>query len=228
MKEPLKFYQEGPKFFYKYQKVTKYTLQNLVADQLWMSQVTNFNDPFEFKYHLLNSQILTKEEQNNIFEFLGCGVICLASHPELTKNPNQEDSMFYPDNMLMWSHYSDNHYGFCLDLRKKAIIYKVNYSDLFPTVDPDHQSPLIAQFILAMHTKQKCWEYENEYRALNLNLRNAGLPCKNSYELERIYFGLRTPKGDEDLVRNILNDRDIIYFRAKLNEKFYKIEFDKV
>jgi hypothetical protein len=228
MAKPLQIDQDGPRFFYKYQAINKYSLQNLVFDQLWVSQVTSFNDPFEFKFDLLNEQRLTPQQQRNIKEFLQSGVICLATHPELTKNPDQGDSEFYPDNMLMWSHYTDNHFGFCLGLRKKAIIYEVNYSDTFPSIDPDSNLDLYAQFFIAMHTKQKCWEYENEYRAINLHLRNTGQPCKNSYELERIYFGLRTTPGDEALIRNILNDRDITFYKARLNKQNFRIEFDEV
>jgi phage-related protein len=227
MSTPVQLYQDGPRFFYKYQPINKYSLQNLVADQLWMSQVTSFNDPFEFKYDIINENKLTIQKQKNIKTFLECGVTCLATHPELTKNPDQDDRSFFPDNMLMWSHYSENLFGFCLGLRKKAVIFKVNYTNIFPSIDPDSKLELLAQFFIAMHTKQKCWEYENEYRALNLGIRNAGAPCKDSYELERIYFGLRTTAGDEALIRNILNDREITFYKAKLNKQNFRIEFDE-
>ncbi len=228
MREPIRLYQDGPRFFYKYQKINKYTLQNLVSDELWMSQVTSFNDPFEFKYHLVNYELITPQQEEFIKEFLECGVTCLAAHPELTINPDQEDVKYFPDNMLMWSHYSENHFGFCMGLRKKVLIYKVNYTDTFPIVDTNSNIPIEAQIFVAMHTKQKCWEYENEYRALNLNIRNAGARCKDSFELERIYFGLRTTKGDEDLIRNILNDREIVYYKARLNKEYFRIEFIEV
>jgi len=228
MSDPIKMVNPGPRFFYKYQQVNKYMLQNLAKNQLWMSKVTSFNDPFEFNYKLKNEELLNEEQQKNIADFLECGVICLAAHPELVRDPDQDDQLLFPDNMLMWSHYADNHYGICFGLRKKVIITKVHYTDSFPIVDPTNKLPVEAQLYMAMHTKQECWEYEQEYRALNLEIRNSGLNLQDSYPIERIYFGLRTPDDEKELIKNILSDRNIEFYQASLLNDNFIMKFDKV
>lgn len=183
---PTQLAQIGPKLFFKYQQINKYTLQNLVDNQLWMSQISAFNDPFEFQYHILQDEPLSNEQKDNFEMMEQCGVVCLSTHPKLKANPDLDDNQIHPDNMLMWSHYANNHYGFCLGLRKKAIIYAVKYSDEFPIIDLESELQLEIQLFVALHTKQNCWSYENEYRMLNTGIQNDGIPCEDTFEIEYV------------------------------------------
>lgn len=220
--------QEGPKFFFKYLPISTYSLQNLDQEQLWLTQIKSFNDPFEFKFIKRNEELLTKEENETIQMFLDSGVLCLSTHDDLIINPNQTDQNIFPDNMLMWSHYAEQHYGFCLGLRKESIIYPVKYDDEFPIVDPELDLNIYIQTFVAMHTKQKCWSYENEYRAINTEIKHGGKGYKDFFDLERIYFGLRTPKGEINVVKNILRGRNIEYYQAKLEGTKYKLIFERI
>ncbi|MES2557205.1 MAG: DUF2971 domain-containing protein [Bacteroidota bacterium] len=73
------------------------------------------------------------------------------------------------DNLLMWSHYSDSHKGFCIGLDSSEIYKaiggmfgKVIHSDRFPEIplfgDPTNT------MIEILTTKSTHWEYEEEYR----------------------------------------------------------------
>ncbi len=82
-----------------------------------------------------------------------------------------------PDNVLMWSHYAENHKGVCLEFDTRvrlfetalAVTYRKAYSALPPfTLDPD----LVLSSVV---TKSDVWAYENEFRVLGLPNRNLGL-----------------------------------------------------
>jgi hypothetical protein len=99
---------------YKYQSITKLSLQNLAQRKLWASFPTGFNDPFEFRVSRtaiikqVNSirskfqdlQHLTDEEIGGLLcrqieeQLKSFGVTCF------TENPTD---------ILMWSHYADHH-----------------------------------------------------------------------------------------------------------------------
>ena len=102
------------------------------------------------------------------------------------------------DDLLMWSHYSDSHKGFCVgialsklgDLQEKLAkpqngrgefldLIKVNYKDEMPQIDfisamlydrEDHN-----YFYTMMGTKYSAWEYEEEYRLVYWKHPNTAL-----------------------------------------------------
>jgi len=194
-----------------------------------MSQLKVFNDPFEGKYKLKDDLIPSTEQKERIELISKSGVVCLATHPSLIVDPSIDDTNIHPDNILMWSHYSDNHYGICLGLRKNAIIYKVNYAKEFPELDLNEEKlPLELQAFFILHRKHKSWAYENEYRAINADIQNGPLSCGRSYEIERIYFGLRTSKGEIDLIKNIASGRNINFYQAKLKSNNFDFEFIEI
>lgn len=226
----MKLYQEGPKLFFKYQTINKYSLQNLAKNELWISSISAFNDPFEFKYELLNPNFLSNDKYKKFLkEINSWGVLCLSTHKKLVLNHDLEDSNIHPDNMLMWSHYSDSHYGFCLGLRKRNLIYPVNYSKTFPKIDLSVTEKQIQfEIMKIIHTKQLCWSHENEYRVVNIMKKNVGIQCKNFFEIERIYFGLRTPRGEIELIKSISKNQNFKYYQAKLAQNKFELEFHEV
>jgi hypothetical protein len=104
---------------YKYQPINGHTLGNLAQGKLWASPPSAFNDPFECRLqradqsdslsHLRaqNPNLASQSDKELIQmaiaryeqEFTKFGIICFSQHP---------------DNILMWSHYTDHHRGICL------------------------------------------------------------------------------------------------------------------
>lgn len=74
------------------------------------------------------------------------------------------------DNILMWSHYSNSHSGFCIGFDTDKIleldcfdfIGKVSYSKPYPIIDAAFDINL--RYFLEMFSKSSDWEYEDEYR----------------------------------------------------------------
>ena len=88
------------------------------------------------------------------------------------------------DSILMWSHYGDNHKGYCIGFDEKKLIDskrfgrggKVAYSRNFPIRNPlDFSNDALKDSFVQMFVKAEEWSYEKEYRLSILNpdgLRN--------------------------------------------------------
>lgn len=82
-------------------------------------------------------------------------------------------------NRLMWSHYADSHKGFCIEydfstVKNEKLLLPVYYSSNRPLLSMELVSKsreesmpeYYRQVIMGVLTKDKVWEYENEWRIL--------------------------------------------------------------
>jgi hypothetical protein len=99
------------------------------------------------------------------------------------------ESLFYPivekhfgvlcfsqiwNNVLMWSHYADNHSGFCLGFEKQSMLEEFKFGsqgpvhyDEFPNINPLHSNELNTALIQSFY-KAPGWAYEKEFRIIKL------------------------------------------------------------
>ena len=151
-------------------------------------------------------------------------------------------------NVLLWSHYSDNHKGVCLafDLNNDKIVFadkylekydliyndnydgftlgEVEYSADLPNVDSDSEENALKIFF----TKSKLWEYENEIRAILF--KGYGKYVFPKSWLTKIYFGLQI---DENERKNIIDlfvnfKYEVEFYQMKLMEKEFGIFEEKI
>ena len=72
------------------------------------------------------------------------------------------------DNILMWSHYANNHTGFCVGFNSKLLFdcfhegQDINYVKDFPLISPIDEK--LIQWNKLVFTKSDMWDYEIEYR----------------------------------------------------------------
>lgn len=75
------------------------------------------------------------------------------------------------NNILMWSHYSNSHKGFCVGINSRMFSFgknrkwgggNINYVDEYPIILPTEDYSI--QINKQLFTKHKTWSYENEYR----------------------------------------------------------------
>lgn len=82
-------------------------------------------------------------------------------------------------NSLMWSHYADSHRGFCVEYDFfeadiSTLPFPVVYSNIRPQIpwgealtrSPENTAKATSNLMIGLLTKDKCWEYENEWRFL--------------------------------------------------------------
>ncbi|EQK42905.1 hypothetical protein C672_1849 [[Clostridium] bifermentans ATCC 638] len=137
------------------------------------------------------------------------------------------------DSILMWSHYSNNHEGFCIEYDFKNVDTPI-YMDLIrPVIYDDkivesyiNKKPSL--IIGALTKKSKCWSYENEWRLviehdIVKNNRKYIVPKAKS-----IYLGCKISAKNKDLLISIAKDRNISVYQMKMCSDEFKLISNKI
>lgn len=195
---------------YKYRSINEDTKKLILDSKARLSDYNYFNDPAD---PLIK---LNKEALKVIEEYINNIKICSLS-------PTY-------DNFLMWSHYSNEHKGICIEydisnfkklnpnierliFKKVGYISEIsfgNYKHILESRDLDLTN---SRFISLFYLKHKNWQYENEYRFIaDTEKGYIYLPIK------AIYFGMNASNEDIELIINLVKDDNV---------KFYKMESDE-
>ena len=151
-------YEEGSPLLYKYfeKNTVVRNMHGVNGGNLAFSHPKYFNDPFDCNCYLSNANTLMDRFR----------VLCMTS--------------IY-NNILMWSHYAENHKGYCYGYSFYAIVeqilemkYKglcvmglVSYKDKRPKQTSTSNSFSYSElkfYINATFTKFRDWQYEKEFR----------------------------------------------------------------
>jgi len=136
----------------------------------------------------------------------------------------------------MWSHYSDNHKGFCLEYdvgswprRERRILYPVIYSGrLFDATKYILRSILSNDFeniygIVAATHKSLDWEYEKEWRFVlpmgeSFADRNYRVPSPSA-----LYLGTRIGEENQDELKRIADEKGILVYKMQLSSTKFEL-----
>lgn len=243
---------ETPNYLYKYRAVDSNSLAILKTKKIWYAQPGSFNDPYDCNISLCEKDfhqgwltiLAMKATHESNIKVLH-SIITEPMALELWSKSQSsykflKDIMFKQlqsigilslstrnDLMLLWSHYSDNHKGFCIELsmeagsvlRNEAV--PVIYSNEFPeiTIDTIMKDPNSANSL--WKSKSKEWEYEDEWRhmAMQGNMLHS-LPGR----ISGIVFGCKMEGLHKIAVRDALIDiSDVTYKQAVLMEGKYEL-----
>ncbi|MFH1931728.1 MAG: DUF2971 domain-containing protein [Pseudomonadota bacterium] len=223
---------------YKYCAYNTNALSILINKKIWVAKPESLNDPFDCKIKFappeIHSEAFSKylnrtgrstgNRQSDYETFLeglqkfrekainNFGVFCMSQ-------------INY--NILMWSHYANQHKGFCIGFVRKndnllgdiTKTQPVEYDCNYPEVDPldenggyDHSS-----FRKMLFTKAKDWEYEKEWR-LVYDEGDREEPLRA--DISSIIFGLRVPEGHKATIRNILADQPNIRYQQAIEVEY--------
>lgn len=210
--------------FFQYQPLKDNYLKTISEHGIYVSDPSDFNDPFDCWGLLVNDLDSRKPEevvQSEIKfrrEVKRLGVVCLTSSW---------------DNQLMWSHYAGSHTGICLGFKFSDLTWEgegylplkpVQYSNVTPVAMSkawnDEKKGIASQITTTtfVRTKIPDWHYEREwrlickpeYRGRVIDLSHFGI------ELSEIVFGKDvSPKKREEVI-NYLNGKqiDVEYYEA--------------
>ena len=204
-------------YMYKYRKLydertgrlDKYTLNMLLKNEIHFSKPSDFNDPYDsimqldtsfteddiYKY--FKERNLNKEEDIEIMEAIKNYSIDKDKFSEEVKKTFRHRFAIFClsnvyNNILMWSHYGDNHKGICIALKVYDVDGKPNllvknkqfksvsnesnftYYPLFPVNYSEERAKIFNIFTYRFSaeapefllTKFKDWSYEEEFRAV--------------------------------------------------------------
>lgn len=198
----------------RHRHLTQKEVETRVLNQLQFSKA---NPEFLKNYHLGEGKVFLE----NLVSKIGMYSTCLEN-----------------DNILLWSHYGNKHTGICIGLDTYKFLKKypelqydyVKYID-YPVIEPfnyyDHILAREAAKIMLL-TKAPFWDYEVEYRFIELEAKNRD---KNISDLiESITFGMKILPLDRDYALNACKamNPNISVFEARAVPFSYELEIISV
>jgi hypothetical protein len=259
------------KIVYKFRNWGNEHHKKLLTDNIiHFASPSSFNDPFDstipFRYDLVSDkelmkaycQIIKNDEPNisrqemrkKAREELKKGIVKSPDYPEKARAIIEQfnANMFgifslagkYND-LLMWSHYANNHRGFCVGfkyellvefctqyffnkkkvLENRPVIYQEDYPILIPTKEDD-----VEFMIRPLSYKSKVWEYENEYRLIVSEGANENVVIPNEI-FERIVLGCKMLPEMKNEIKEIANRKSIPITDSKMHLEKYALEYRK-
>ena len=162
-------------------------------------------------------------------EFNKLGIVCL-SHT--------------PNDILMWSHYSNNHQGVCLEFDRQILgtmfhCQDVQYCEKYPTFNQFLKELRISEVAaindLSLFTKSDHWKHEKECRLIAEPEIRTDCPGERKYKypenaLTGIIFGCQTKDTDKEKVKDALKSKEksIIYYQAEKSKTMYAVDIKEV
>lgn len=206
---------------YKYRSGQDYDIENIKNDKLTLNDPNNFNDPFEFLiiYNELE-ELLDLDSWNDI----------LSELPKRMKSQWRVGCLADTNkNHLMWSHYANNHEGFCLEydlydlFEMKELLLPVKYEERISKGSIN--SGISMEF---MFRKSNVWEYEGEWRIVkqaqdDISYMNIDVP-----KVKAIYMGCKINNELKDTLIEICKFRKIKLFESKICLNKYDIIFKEI
>lgn len=149
------------------------------------------------------------------------------------------------NNQLMWSHYANSYAGICVEYDFEKIkdfigfVHPVSYTTVRPTLsmadlgiaaaDLKSKDRLVKEdvdverIISYLCCKNKCWQYEDEWRIINIGEENTPqfikLPCVKS-----ITFGPNVDSLCKRLLLEVCKSKGISCYDLRLNHENYGVE----
>jgi hypothetical protein len=229
----------GIKSLFKFSRfnenLLEYPSHLFIERKLYHSRPTQFNDPFECKPHfkwpdnpekvkaiqqyLINAAIQNGHAKDDAESLISK----IINDPKflqetilkaILKNLSEVRICSFTtqkENLLLWSHYTNSHEGFCVeyDATKFPIAYtfKVLYQDEYP--EAVYPWPIDATGFRPLLIKSKDWMYENEFRSIFVPAAerrpNDGesLILKGD-EIKNVYFGSNMSPENKTLLSDLI------------------------
>ena len=243
-----------PESLYKYYAFNEYTQRIFTHNEIYFAAPKEFNDPFDSKVGL-SFKGTKKQWKDSLRE------IYKRRKPNLTKKQRlaevdriiREDKYKQiPDNMgysflekigifcmseknnhiLMWSHYSDSHTGFCLVFdattqffgSSQKVIYKRHYPEVnfFNSTQWEKTQAMLL-------TKADFWEYEQEWRIID-NKKGSGVQIFPEKLLTGVIMGCRISEDDRQKIIEWSKDRKNrpILYQAKVKRREFGLDIEEI
>lgn len=148
------------------------------------------------------------------------------------------------DNQLMWSHYANSYSGICVeyDLTKMndffGFFYPVQYTEKRATVsladlgiglevvdgkyNVVQKEVDIVPLINYLLCKNKCWEYEKEWRIINIGEANTPIFINFPF-IKSITFGLNISSDIKGVLLDICKQKKIVCYDLKLGKEDFSL-----
>jgi len=214
---------------YKYNSFNENSLAIFINCELYFANSESFNDPFDTQLKLYDALSAFVDEHPEYAMPEGDHEIrkmCLQAEAELKRTGIL--SMSKVDNeILMWSHYADQHKGFCIGFSQDGLWhdfktvkhptdYEVQYdepkpfSSLLKRYEESNLTPFrfldadIYQILIQY--KHENWRYEKELRFLYPKI---GPVIFTPINLKKVSYGIRTPSYHKKTLNNLILSKSV-------------------
>ena len=233
-----------------------------LESHLWLSHHERFNDPFDMKANVVfegsqqekqarlkaliadrsgASREQRRETLKNWMARPPAEVAAMLSEAfrELAGSAGICSFGGDPRSILMWTHYAQNHEGYCLqfefaqDSRTFAWVQEVQYKDEYPSVNFVDRSTLPDQLFEVLTRKHSGWSYEKEWRLIHRQGANSLMPFRPE-SLVGIILGCRAPAALSSAVKSVLVEREkadlppVWMYLAEQDSRAYKLRIRRV
>lgn len=207
---------------YSFRKINKFTISDLVNNEITLSNPIIFNDPYDtllFQFLDYRRRKIKEDSEYDISPMIeaynAIRVRCFSGY-----NIKANQIVCPILNRLQWAHYADEFRGICilyefshsLEIDSSIRWYRVDYKKCECFGDKTKES---IQLLLA--TKNKDWKYENEVRLIYYDPtitkeQHIQIPLeKLGGKIKAIIFGSRCSEKDEQTIRELFKSQDIFF-----------------
>lgn len=146
------------------------------------------------------------------------------------------------ENLLMWSHYSNSHKGFCVGFNTEKLINskffhngcRVFYPEKYPLVNPLKEE--FKQVVDVFYNKSSDWSYEEEYRMTKLfgyHQNNDEFEKQKIFNFENHYIkevilGWKIPVSDKEQILSICNEKNISVYQTEVVSNNFKLNKERI
>lgn len=258
-----------PEIIYKYRDWNnQFHKRILLHNEIYLTSPSEFNDPFDCKIprnflSLKSSEI--EEFQNKLAQKryaenpsinYGEQLFQIKTHMSNIKDFQGEDEKAYfkilNENygifslsttfnvILLWSHYANNHQGFCVGFKEEKLRYFggfvrtgiVAYQTDFPQIKPKAQETKEEKYDrirIQTTTKSEDWKYEQEYRLIKAFVKPP-LPFERCNKVPDVVFsdvtlGINISPDNKEEIIEICSKKNIPVYQAK--KVPFKFEIDR-
>ncbi|WP_218619101.1 DUF2971 domain-containing protein [Vibrio algicola] len=146
-----------------------------------------------------------------------------------------------PDNLLMWSHYADNHKGFVIEftlshkdyemhmgnVEEKLFGWDVEYSNNMPMITAGTRDFNAVKDVFL--TKSLDWKYESEYRVLAMQ-KGPGIHNIDRSMITKVIGGVNISDDDFDVLKSLVHTLSMSdtcnpkIIKAQMSRDQYRLE----
>lgn len=211
-----------------FRKYNDYSLQDLINDTLTVSSPKRMNDPYDTLLLKWGEVVKINKSKKLHTSFLceSFNAYRIRSFFRL-KDENGRQTI---SNVLMWSHYADEHKGFCIQYKfsKEFFVTEERRTIRFKDIkyhkadEPLNLNTNTLNTDVALCLKLDDWSYENESRIITYLPDEAGdfvsLPLGVAVQIKAIFFGYLCPDETIRAVKNALRDKPKIKFYRMVSD----------
>ncbi|MDA3045959.1 hypothetical protein OFO10_02160 [Campylobacter sp. VBCF_06 NA8] len=195
------------------QKLNSRFKEILEKSALYASNFAQMNDIDEFRYAFFHDCNISADQKMKIFEQIQM-MRCIKDKFYLTSFSRY---CKYEKDYLMWANYANGSLGaridFTISNENRGLVVPVQYRDYFPAIDIKNIQ--IKDLKEVMSTKNICWGYEREHRAIfnNKSFEELNKEEKHYFPIQIESITLGRGICQENLIYDELDETNISFDR---------------